>query len=62
MNCRTEKSVLFLFCKKETMMKIMNLPLAVTQEELLEVLLNITPIRPVMIWGAPVIAKEDPYI
>ena len=37
----------------------MNLPLAVTQEELSEVLLNIAPIRPVMIWGASGIGKSS---
>lgn len=31
----------------------MNLPLSVTQEELSEVLLNVAPVRPVYIWGAP---------
>ena len=36
----------------------MNLPISVTQSELLEVLLNIAPVRPVFIWGAPGIGKS----
>lgn len=36
----------------------MNLSISVTQEELLEVLLNVAPIRPVFIWGAPGIGKS----
>lgn len=36
----------------------MNLPLNVTQNELSEVLLNISPVRPVFIWGAPGIGKS----
>lgn len=36
----------------------MNLPLSVTQEELLDILLNIAPVRPVFIWGAPGIGKS----
>ena len=36
----------------------MNLPVNVTQEELLTVLLNIAPVRPVHIWGAPGIGKS----
>ena len=36
----------------------MNLPLTVNQEELLEVLINIAPVRPVFIWGAPGIGKS----
>ena len=36
----------------------MNLPFNVSQSELLEVLLNIAPIRPVFIWGAPGIGKS----
>lgn len=36
----------------------MNLPLTVTQEELLEILLNVAPVRPVFIWGAPGIGKS----
>lgn len=36
----------------------MNLAFSVTQSELLEVLLNIAPIRPVFIWGAPGIGKS----
>lgn len=37
----------------------MNLPISVTQNELLEVLLNIAPVRPVFIWGAPGIGKSS---
>lgn len=36
----------------------MVLPVSVTQNELLEVLLNIAPVRPVFIWGAPGIGKS----
>ena len=36
----------------------MNLPLHVSQEELMDVLLNIAPVRPVFIWGAPGIGKS----
>ena len=36
----------------------MNLPVSVNQEELLNLLLNIAPIRPVFIWGAPGIGKS----
>ena len=36
----------------------MNLSFSVTQNELLDVLLNIAPIRPVFIWGAPGIGKS----
>ena len=36
----------------------MNLPFSVTQEELSEVLLNVAPVRPVYIWGAPGIGKS----
>lgn len=36
----------------------MNLPVNVTQEELLTILLNIAPVRPVYIWGAPGIGKS----
>lgn len=36
----------------------MNLPINVNQEELLEILLNIAPVRPVFIWGAPGIGKS----
>lgn len=36
----------------------MNLAYSVTQEELLEVLLNVAPVRPVFIWGAPGIGKS----
>ena len=35
----------------------MNLTITVTQNELLEVLLNVAPVRPVFIWGAPGIGK-----
>ena len=31
----------------------MNLPVRVSQEELLELLLHVAPVRPVFIWGAP---------
>ena len=37
---------------------IMNLPVSVSQKELLDVLLNISPVRPVYIWGAPGIGKS----
>lgn len=36
----------------------MNLPVTVNQEELLDILLNIAPARPVFIWGAPGIGKS----
>lgn len=36
----------------------MNLPITVNQEELMEILLNIAPVRPVFIWGAPGIGKS----
>lgn len=36
----------------------MNLPIQVTQKELMEVLLNVSTIRPVFIWGAPGIGKS----
>lgn len=36
----------------------MNLPFMVTQEELSDILLNISPKRPVFIWGAPGIGKS----
>ncbi|MBR5800838.1 MAG: AAA family ATPase [Lachnospiraceae bacterium] len=36
----------------------MNLATTVNQEELLEILLNVAPIRPVFIWGAPGIGKS----
>ena len=36
----------------------MNLPFSVTQKELLDVLINIAPTRPVFIWGAPGIGKS----
>lgn len=36
----------------------MNLSYTVTQSELLDVLLNVAPIRPVFIWGAPGIGKS----
>lgn len=36
----------------------MNLPINVTQHDLLELLLHIAPVRPVFIWGAPGIGKS----
>ena len=36
----------------------MNLPISVTQNDLLEILINIAPVRPVFIWGAPGIGKS----
>lgn len=36
----------------------MNLPYNVTQSELLDVLLNVAPVRPVFVWGAPGIGKS----
>ena len=30
----------------------MHLPISVTQDELLEVLLQVAPVRPVFIWGS----------
>lgn len=36
----------------------MNLPYSVTPRELLDLLLNLAPIRPVFIWGAPGIGKS----
>lgn len=36
----------------------MNLPVTVTQEELSDILLNVAPVRPVFIWGAPGIGKS----
>ena len=36
----------------------MNLPVTVNQNELIEILLNIAPSRPVYIWGAPGIGKS----
>lgn len=36
----------------------MNLPITVTGEDLLEILLNVAPVRPVFIWGAPGIGKS----
>lgn len=36
----------------------MNLPFSVTQNELLDILINIAPTRPVFIWGAPGIGKS----
>ena len=36
----------------------MNLPITVTQNDLLEILINIAPVRPVFIWGAPGIGKS----
>ncbi len=37
----------------------MNLPVRVSQEELLELLLHVAPVRPVFIWGAPGIGKSS---
>lgn len=36
----------------------MNLPITITQDDLLEILFNIAPSRPVFIWGAPGIGKS----
>lgn len=36
----------------------MNLPITVTQDDLLEILLNVAPSRPVFIWGTPGIGKS----
>lgn len=36
----------------------MNLPISITQNELSDLLLNVAPIRPVFIWGAPGIGKS----
>lgn len=36
----------------------MNLPVAAAQQDLLELLLNIAPVRPVFVWGAPGIGKS----
>ena len=36
----------------------MNLPVRVSQEELLELLLHVAPVRPVFIWGAPGIGQS----
>ena len=36
----------------------MNLPITVTQDDMLEILLNVAPSRPVFIWGAPGIGKS----
>ena len=36
----------------------MNLSFTVTQNELSDLLLNLSPIRPVFIWGAPGIGKS----
>lgn len=36
----------------------MNLPVTVTQDDLLEILINVAPTRPVFIWGAPGIGKS----
>lgn len=38
----------------------MNLPVSVTQSDLLEILLNVATVRPVFIWGAPGIGKSAP--
>lgn len=37
----------------------MNLAVSVSQEELLELLLHVAPVRPVFIWGAPGIGKSS---
>lgn len=37
----------------------MNPAVSVTQEELLELLLHVAPVRPVFIWGAPGIGKSS---
>lgn len=40
----------------------MNLPITVTQDDLLEILINVASSRPVFIWGAPGIGKwPNPY-
>ena len=36
----------------------MNLPITISQNELLDILLNVAPSRPVFIWGAPGIGKS----
>ena len=36
----------------------MNLSFTVTQSELSDLLLNLSPVRPVFIWGAPGIGKS----
>lgn len=36
----------------------MNLPITVTQNDLMDILINVAPIRPVFIWGAPGIGKS----
>ena len=36
----------------------MNLPISVTQDDLIEILFNVAPTRPVFIWGAPGIGKS----
>lgn len=36
----------------------MNLPISVTQNDLLDILLNVATVRPVFIWGAPGIGKS----
>ena len=35
----------------------MNLPITVTQNDLMDILINVAPSRPVFIWGAPGIGK-----
>lgn len=37
---------------------ILNLPITVNQEDLLDILLNVATVRPVFIWGAPGIGKS----
>ena len=36
----------------------MEMPITITQNELMEVLINVAPVRPVFIWGAPGIGKS----
>ena len=36
----------------------MNLPITVTQNDLMDILINVAPSRPVFIWGAPGIGKS----
>ena len=38
----------------------MHLPISVTQDELLEVLLQVAPVRPVFIWGLSLIHISEP--
>ncbi len=48
----------FINNRRKDCVKDMNLALSVTQSELSDVLLNIAPVRPVFIWGAPGIGKS----